>query len=57
MALPLTDAAARKQLQTLNTKIAGMPSGQQRLAALRQQATLGDQRDAAADKRRRSLDQ
>jgi len=56
MALPLTDAAAMKRLKAVNARIAVMPSGKARLALLRRQATLGDQRDAAAEKRRRAAD-
>ena len=51
---PLTDAAVKKQLKTVDDKIAGKVSGKERLALLRRQAELGDQRDAAADKARKS---
>jgi hypothetical protein len=51
---PLTEAAAVKQLKTVGKKIAGKVSGEQRLALLRRQAELGDQRDAAAEKTRRA---
>jgi hypothetical protein len=47
---PLTAAAVRKQLKTVDEKLAGTATGQQRLALLRRQAELGDQHDAAADK-------
>jgi len=43
-----------KQLKTVGDKIAGKVSGPQRLALLRRQAELGDQRDAAAEKGRRT---
>jgi hypothetical protein len=51
---PLTDAAVLKQLKTVGDKISGRVSGQERLALLRRQAQLGDQRDAAADKARKA---
>jgi hypothetical protein len=51
---PLTDAAVLKQLKTISEKLAGTASGKQRLALLRRQAELGDQRDAAAEKARRT---
>jgi hypothetical protein len=51
---PLTEAAVLKQLKTVGEKIAGKVSGEKRLALLRRQAELGDQRDAAADKARRA---
>jgi hypothetical protein len=51
---PLTDAAVLKQLKIVGDKIAGKVSGPKRLALLRRQAELGDQRDAAADKARRA---
>lgn len=51
---PLTDAAVLKQLKTVGEKIAGTVSGKERLALLRRQAQLGDQRDAAADKARKA---
>jgi hypothetical protein len=51
---PLTDAAVLKQLKTVGDKIAGKVSGKERLALLRRQAQLGDQRDAAADKARKA---
>ena len=51
---PLTDAAVLKQLKAVGDKLAGKASGKQRLALLRRQAELGDQRDAAADKARRA---
>ncbi len=47
---PPTDAAVLKQLKTVGDKIAGKVTGPQRLALLRRQAELGDQRDAAAAK-------
>ena len=50
---PLTQAAVLKQLKIVGDKIAGKASGQQRLALLRRQAELGDQRDAATKKARR----
>ena len=50
---PLTDAAVLKQLKTVGDKLAGKVTGQQRLALLRRQAELGDQRDAAADQVRK----
>ncbi len=50
---PLTEAAAVKQLKTLGKKIAGQAGGAKRLALLRRQADLGDQRDAASDRARR----
>jgi hypothetical protein len=51
---PLTDAAVLKQLKTVGEKIAGTVSGKERLALLRRQAQLGDQRDDAADKARKA---
>ncbi|MEA2321208.1 MAG: hypothetical protein QOD81_1058 [Solirubrobacteraceae bacterium] len=51
---PLTEAAALKQLKTVGGKLAAGASGKKRLALLRRQADLGDQRDAAADKARRA---
>jgi hypothetical protein len=51
---PLTDAAVLKQLKTVGDKIAGKASGKERLALLRRQAQLGDQRDAAEDKARKA---
>jgi hypothetical protein len=51
---PLTEAALLKQLKTVGEKIAGTVSGEKRLALLRRQADLGDQRDEAADKRRKA---
>ena len=50
---PLTDAAVLKQLKTVGDKLAAKASGEQRLALLRRQADLGDQRDASADTARR----
>jgi hypothetical protein len=50
---PLTEAAVLKQLKIVGEKIAGTVSGKERLALLRRQAQLGDQRDAAADKARK----
>ena len=50
---PLTEAAVLKQLKTVGEKLAGKASGEQRLALLRRQAELGDQRDAAADAARK----
>ena len=49
---PLTEAAILKQLKAVGDKLAGKASGKKRLALLRRQAELGDQRDAAADKAR-----
>ena len=49
---PLTEAAVLKQLKTVDEKLAGAATGKRRLALLRRQAELGDQRDAAADKAR-----
>jgi hypothetical protein len=54
MDIRLTDALALTRLKAVNKKIAGMPEGKERLALLREQAALGDQRDVAADKRRRA---
>jgi hypothetical protein len=51
---PLTEAAVLKQLKTVGEKIAGKATGKKRLELLRRQAELGDQRDAAADKKRRA---
>jgi hypothetical protein len=51
---PLTEAAVLKQLKTVGEKIGGTVSGKERLALLRRQADLGDQRDDAADKARRA---
>lgn len=56
MARPLTDAAVLKQLKSVGEKIAAKNSGKQRLALLRKQAELGDQRDAAELKARRGPD-
>jgi hypothetical protein len=53
MARPLTDAAALKQLKALSEKIAVKAAGKQRLAMLRRQAELGDQRDVAEKNARR----
>jgi hypothetical protein len=53
-ARPLTEAAVLKQLKAVGEKLAGKASGRQRLALLRRQAELGDQRDAAAEKARRA---
>lgn len=53
MAKPRTEAAVLKQLKTVGEKIASKSGGKQRLALLRKQAELGDQRDAAAEKARR----
>jgi len=50
---PLTEAAALKQLKTVGNKLAGKASGASRLALLRRQAELGDQRDAAAEETRK----
>jgi hypothetical protein len=50
---PLTEAAVLKQLKTVGAKIAGTVSGKERLALLRRQADLGDQRDDAAEKARK----
>jgi len=49
---PLTEAAAVKQLKTLAGKLAKQGEGAKRLALLRRQADLGDQRDAAAERTR-----
>jgi hypothetical protein len=51
---PITDAAVLKQLKTVGEKLAGKASGKERLALLRRQAELGDQRDAAVEKARRA---
>ena len=51
---PLTDAAVLKQLKSVGEKIAAKASGEQRLALLRRQAELGDQRDASAEKKRQA---
>jgi hypothetical protein len=51
---PLTEAAVLKQLKTVGGKLAGSVSGEKRLALLRRQADLGDQRDEAADKARKA---
>jgi hypothetical protein len=51
---PTTDAAVLKQLKAIGEKLAGKASGKERLALLRRQAELGDQRDAAAEKARRA---
>jgi hypothetical protein len=51
---PLTEAAVLKQLKSVGDKIAGTVSGKERLALLRRQAQLGDQRDDAADKARKA---
>ena len=51
---PLTEAAVLKQLKTVGEKLAGTVSGEKRLALLRRQADLGDQRDEAADKARKA---
>lgn len=50
---PLTDAALKKQLKSVGEKLAEKASGKQRLALLRKQADLGDQRDARAEQARR----
>lgn len=42
-----TEAAVRKQLKSVDAKIAGTTDREKRLELLRQQAHLGDQRDAA----------
>lgn len=54
MPRPLTDAAALKQLKALSEKLANKAAGKQRLAMLRRQAELGDQRDAAEKQARRA---
>jgi hypothetical protein len=51
---PPTDAAVLKQLAAVTEKLSAKAAGKQRLALLRKQATLGDQRDAAADRDRRA---
>jgi hypothetical protein len=51
---PITDAAVLKQLKTVGEKLTGKASGRERLALLRRQAELGDQRDAAMQKKRRT---
>jgi hypothetical protein len=56
MARPLTDAAVLKKLKSVGDKIAKKGTGKQRLDLLRQQAELGDQRDAAELKARRGPD-
>jgi hypothetical protein len=48
----LTEAAVLKQLKTVGDKLAGKATGEKRLALLRRQAELGDQRDAADQARR-----
>jgi hypothetical protein len=53
---PLTDAAVLKQLKAVGEKISVKKMGKQRLDLLRRQAALGDQRDEAATKARRSDD-
>jgi hypothetical protein len=53
---PLTDAAALRQLKAVGVKLAGKAKGKARLALLRQQAELGDQRDEALEKARRPAD-
>ncbi len=51
---PLTEAAAVKQLTTIGKKIAKQADGAKRLALLRRQADLGDQRDAASERARQT---
>jgi hypothetical protein len=51
---PLTEAAVLKQLKAVGEKLAGTVSGEKRLALLRRQAELGDQRDDAAEKARKA---
>jgi hypothetical protein len=51
---PPTEAAVLKQLKAVGEKLAGTVSGEKRLALLRRQADLGDQRDEAADKARKA---
>ncbi|MCW2967458.1 MAG: hypothetical protein JWM71_1230 [Solirubrobacteraceae bacterium] len=53
---PLTDAAVLKQLKAIGEKLSAKKMGKQRLDLLRRQAALGDQRDEAATKARRSED-
>jgi hypothetical protein len=53
MPRPLTDAAVLKQLKAVTEKLVEKKPGAQRLAMLRKQADLGDQRDAAQDRARR----
>lgn len=55
MARPLTDAAVKKKLGEVHDKLANAKlTSEKRLALLRQQADLGDRRDAAVDAARRS---
>jgi hypothetical protein len=54
MARPLTDTTVLKQLKSVGEKIAAQHVGKQRLALLRRQAELGDQRDASELKARRA---
>ena len=49
---PLTEAAVLMQLKSVSDKLAGKAGGRQRLALLRRQAELADQRDAAAENAR-----
>lgn len=50
----LTDAAAAKQLTRVTERIDRGVSDKERLALLRRQASLGDQRDAAILRARRA---
>lgn len=55
MPRPLTDAAIEKQLRSVQAQLASARcDGQQRLALLRRQAQLGDERDAAVLRARRA---
>lgn len=50
-----TDESVAKQLKTVSEQLAGgKPKGDRRLALLRRQAQLGDERDAAIEKARRA---
>ena len=50
-----TNAAIKKQLQAVEEKLSSSrATGERRLALLRRQAQLGDERDAAVEKARRS---
>lgn len=49
------DAAIKKQLKTVADQLSGVRSkGSKRLALLRKQAQLGDERDASAERERRA---
>ena len=50
-----THAAIKKQLQAVEEQLeSNRATGQRRLALLRRQAQLGDERDAAVEKARRA---